>query len=180
MSMIKRMPKTAWFIAGALVAVLLVPATAAVAKGALKYTGIEGVSNGTGGINGVDVTGAGQILATDAEPNRYINATTEYFVQNAWNPVYSPPVGRRGIVNDIHVDVSTLTAAGGAVIFTIHTGSCSTGTGTPVDYLDFNEAGMTVLPYTPGLIVPAGASLCGLTNEANRTETTVTGYTIVG
>jgi hypothetical protein len=62
MSRIKRMPKLGWFILGIAVAVLLLPSTTAVAKTALKFTGIEGISG-----NQADVNTSHQLQVTDGE-----------------------------------------------------------------------------------------------------------------
>jgi hypothetical protein len=64
MSKFKNIPGLVWLVIGVLVTLLVIPSTAYAA--ALKFTGIEGTST-----NKADVTPAGQLLTTEANPTTF-------------------------------------------------------------------------------------------------------------
>ena len=73
MSKFKNIPGLVWLVIGVLVTLLVIPTTA-YAAGALKFVGIEGTST-----NKADVSPAGQLLTTEANPTMfrtYIDDTT--------------------------------------------------------------------------------------------------------
>jgi hypothetical protein len=153
MHRIKDMSRGGWIVIGILIALLLVPSGVAVAA-ALKYTGLEGTSG-----NKADVTPAGQLMTTEASAANSFNL---FGLSNVTETVV-PPGTQAAIVTNIHADVYDVAPAGGLplLLFDLYSGSCTSGTLiSNVDEILPSAAGMNVLPFTPGLVVAAGDSLC--------------------
>jgi hypothetical protein len=150
MSKIKNMSRGGWIVIGILIAMMLVPSGVAVAK-ALKYTGIEGTST-----NKADVTGDSQLLTTETDPTDIIQTDATEFTDN-FDVIYTPPAGRSGIIDQVHV--SALPGTNGFIQWYVGQSSCEDNYGT-IDYVDLTTPGLTVSPLTPGIVVPPGYEFC--------------------
>ena len=163
-----------WFIAGAFVAVLLVPSTVALAKSTLKFTGIEGAST-----NKVDVTPAGQLLTSEANPASYFDTGLVGVGVGSHQAVYSPPSGSVGILTDLHVDSWDLSTTDPYMYLYLDDATSCTATIFNLDEVDPAANGVTDLPFSPGQVIPAGDTLCA-TAEDMVSDITAIGYTISG
>jgi hypothetical protein len=170
MSKIKA-PRFVWFIVGALVTVLLVPSAVALAKSTLKFTGIEGTSS-----NKADVTPAGQLLTTEANPASYFDSGTKEVSSGALLAIYTPPSGSAGILTNAHVDSWSLTGTDPFLGLYLTNATCTTNT-FELDEVDPSANGVTDLPFGPGQVIPAGDTLCAGT-AAMSANVTAIGYTI--
>jgi hypothetical protein len=179
MAKIKSMPKAGWFVAGLAVALLLIP-TAAGAKAALKFTGIEGTSGSQ-----ADVTKAGQLQVAAASPSSlYQNGYFANAGGDTFSTVAQPPAGDALIVDHVHIVVEEVPTTGVPMYLTVRTGTnCATGSMVPgLNQPLFAAAlGVTDDPLTPGALVPSGDSLClQVYGTANTVDVvgTASGYTI--
>ncbi|HVC71567.1 MAG TPA: hypothetical protein VNC61_15035 [Acidimicrobiales bacterium] len=164
MSKIKKMSRGGWIVIGILIAMMMVPSGVAVAK-ALHFTGIEGTST-----NKADVSAAGQLLTTQAD------AGASY---TRWTPgITTPrslaviPAGDALIITSIHID--NISGTTGGVAFGIANNGCTSG--ATFDSVNFASNGITVLPYEPGVPVPAGDEVCAFPGGGWIGAATVTGY----
>ena len=152
MSKFRNIPGLVWLVIGVLVTLLVIPSTAYAA--ALKFTGIEGTST-----NKADVSPGGQLLTTSADPS------ASYNFLSAFSPDYTlaaqPPVGKALMITSLHFDVysNPNPADDPYEEIALYSGSC-VGFITTIDEVDPASEGVTVLPYDPGIPVPAGDSLC--------------------
>lgn len=157
-SKLKTLPAVAWLAIGVCVTAVVMP-TAAFASGALTWTGIEGQDKVK-----ANVTEAGQLLTAQADINSaFASSPIEVLDDAPLQTIYAPPSGQAAVVTSIHVSSfdlvqgqTTSTAA-----LKIGSGSCNTLIGS-VDVVDPSSDGDTVLPYSPGLVIPAGDLLCAL------------------
>jgi hypothetical protein len=187
MSRIKNMSRGGWIVAGILVATLLVPSGVAVAV-VLKYTGIKGANPTTATLTPAGVTGAGQLLTTNADPAySYVNGTPAaqnkgVFQGAGLTEVAAPLPTMALIITSIHISAFNVTATGDPFVqFNIQSGPCTEATQPgPFDELDTNTSGETVLPYEPGVVVPAGDVVCGESYNGLSAAVTVVGYSVPG
>jgi hypothetical protein len=173
MSKIKNMPGVAWLVIGILVTLLVIPSTAYAA--ALKFTGIEGSPSG----NKADVTGAGQLLTTEAQPpNLFGNSTSdvgEATVNSGGSSkavILNAPSDQALVMNELVVDVSAWTST--ATVNTwyelyISTNSCAGEVEYWYEYVNPTGLGSTQFPLTPGVPIPAGDALCVTGNSGTGT-----------
>jgi hypothetical protein len=146
-SKIKRIRGGWAFVAGLLVAMLLVPSVA-VAAG-LTFTGIEGVSK-----NKADVTPAGQLLTTQATPAFDFTCSEEFTPGQSQGMYLSDcniPEGFVPIITTLQIDAFSVLSpgAGDYVIITVDNQTPS----TYYQIADVNPAnvGDTVIPLSPGI-----------------------------
>lgn len=90
--------------------------------------------------------------------------------------VYGPPAGLAAVVTSIHVDVWGLSGSDPFVQLYIGNGACSANVKF-LDEVDPASNGETVLPFSPGYVIPAGDALCG-SQAAESTFVSAIGYTI--
>ena len=189
MSKFKSMPKFGWFVSGVVVTVLLIPTTAA-ASGVLKFVGIEGTSGqkanvtasgqlltngeiqGTSGSQ-ADVTGANQVLSTEATPpNLYEPHSVDVLEDGGTQVIAAPPSTPTGssalIIDSLHISVYLIGSPGAGTLFTfdVETGSCSgTRVGPYFQQVIPGTIGEIDIPLDPGVRVPAGDSLCAVSEH---------------
>jgi hypothetical protein len=152
---IRNISRPGWFIVGVVVAVLLIPTAAFAGGKALKFTGIEGSPSG----NKAEVTAANQLMTTQAGETNTFNI---FELSNATETVVGP-TAQPAVVTNIHADVYDLQPSGGLpdLLFDLYNGTCTRGVLiSNVDSIIPSAAGMNVLPFTPGLDIPTGDSLC--------------------
>jgi hypothetical protein len=160
----KNMPGVAWLVIGVSVTALVMP-TAAFAAG-ITWSGIEGQNK-----NKADVTAAGQLETSPADVNSAFHSQPFGFFSNS-NMVneYTPPSGDAAVITSIHVDMGGVPASGALV--DVDTGTSNGGFAAPcsasanVDQVDTATDGITILPYSPGYVLPAGQSLCAIVSSA--------------
>jgi hypothetical protein len=84
----------------------------------------------------------------------------------------APAAGQALVITSVHVN--TL-ATGGQVGLLISSDGCASGTN--FDYVTPGSTGNTVLPYSPGVLVPAGDSVCAFP-DGGPYAITVSGYSV--
>jgi hypothetical protein len=155
-----------------LAGVLFVPGLAAAKTSVLKFVGVQGTSG-----NQADVSRAGQVLTSPADANSYFDSGT-YAECGGCIPhaLYSPPSGQAGILTSLHVDAFNITLPGDYAYIQIGNSTCSTFIAN-VDVVSPTYSGMTIVPYSPGLVIPAGDSLC-ISANALTAQVSAMGYTV--
>lgn len=157
MSRLSNMPKMGWFFAGLVVAILVVPAAAG-AKAMLKFSGIEGTST-----NKADVTGANQLLTTEASASNIVQSNPVAYTPNSFglggpgSPIVTAPAGIPLIVDILHINVDTVPSAGLKII--VGNSGCTSALST-LAFDSPSTAGEHDVELTPGALLPAGDSLC--------------------
>lgn len=166
MSKIKGVPKFVWFVAGALVAVLLVPSGVALAKGTLKFTGIEGTST-----NKADVSPAGQLLTNEADPSSFV---TTPLIDSCTSGSYTVPSGFAFIITAVNSYPHSTTGE-----IDLFDGPASSPCESLLEAtLTPSTANTVHQDFQPGIAVPAGDGL-GVDNEAGASGTVeVYGYLV--
>jgi hypothetical protein len=162
MSKFKNIPGLVWLVIGVLVTLLVIPSTAYAA--ALKFTGIEGTST-----NKADVTPAGQLLTTEAQPSNLLGGSSEGrgdFLGSAAGPttvVFTAPSNEAVVMDSLWLDVVYWTTSAGAdTAYALYVGNstCTTSVGDWAITVNPTGFGTTEVPLTPGVAVPAGDALC--------------------
>lgn len=167
LSKIKNLKGGTGFIAGLLIAMLLIPSVA-VAAG-LRFTGIEGTSK-----NKADVTAGGQLLTTNVAPsNIYQSAQVNLFSPSR---IVLAPTTNAIVVTTLHLDVSALSGSSGTVTVFAANGSCG-GTETFSMTVQVAAIGEIDVPFGPGLPIAAGDALCAGPFDAT-TQGQASGYLV--
>jgi hypothetical protein len=181
LSKIKSVRGGTGFVVGLLVAMLVVPSVAVAAT--LRFTGIEGTNGTTSTLNKAGVTSANQLETSSAGPSSaYSLEAAVDFLNDSWVVVAQPPSGDALMVTSIHVDTFYDPTTGPTeqpeptLDLALFTGSCSGFIGF-TDAISPSTNGETVLPYDPGLPIPAGDSLCGFASNL-QVSTTAVGYSV--
>jgi hypothetical protein len=156
-----------------LVTLLVIPSTAYAA--ALKFTGIEGTST-----NKADVTTAGQLEVAPAGPGSYF--ADAYGFSSGGDTlavVATPPAGDALIVQTVHLDIS-LFGSGVYLYLGVQTGASCSGSqvGSYDEGFTPQSAGDIDVPLEPGVVVPAGDSLCLRAFGTVDVSPSATGYTV--
>ena len=171
MSKFKNIPGLVWLVIGVLVTLLVIPSTAYAA--ALKFTGIEGTST-----NKADVTPAGQLLTTEAQPGNllggsstdvgYISGSTTF----ASGVLFKAPSTEAVVLDALTLSVrGYATSASGNTYYDVYvgTGTCSGQVGSWLLSITPTGFGTTEVPLTPGVAIPAGDSVCSESQTASGT-----------
>jgi hypothetical protein len=160
---IKKMRGTTGFVIGAIAALLLVPSVA-------EASGITLVHIvGAGSANQAAVTDARQLLVTPAQPANTVQSQQQYFYSgHVFKPIVTAPADYAIVVSNIAVDAYVVPSPGGFNDLQVYLspsprGACTAGEGWE-HYFFPTGVGEIDLPTSPGLIVPAGWSLCGWEN----------------
>jgi hypothetical protein len=159
----KKMRGTTGFVIGILAALLLVPSVA-VASG---ITPVHIVGDTSG--NKAEVTDAKQVLVTPAEPVNTVQSQQQYFYAGHVSlPIVTAPAGDAIVVSNIAVDAYSVPAPGGSNDLQVYlspapSGACNSAQGWE-HYFFPTGVGEIDMPTSPGLIIPAGWSLCGWEN----------------
>ena len=174
MSKIKNMSRAGWIITGVVAAVVLAPT---VAVAATTVVNIKGSPSG----NKADVSAAGQLLTTTADPSNFFQSGSGYLASSL-SPVTTPPVGLALVVTTLHIDVYTdpSPGSGNFVDFIVDSGTTCTGSrvGSYEQIIDPGSVGEIDSPLDPGLGIPAGDALCGVEAGSVAAEASVSGYTV--
>jgi hypothetical protein len=136
------------------------------------------------GVNQAKVDAAGSLQAADAPATKFVSARLDLSGSTGSLVVAAPPAGKALVVKTIQVDTTfdPAPAPGEVTVFFVGASSCSGGRiGTSAPTVTPAGLGATVLPFDPGLAVPAGDALCGesLDNQATGVAFTVNVYGII-
>jgi hypothetical protein len=178
MSRIKNMSRGGYILVGFLVAMLLVPSGVAVAK-ALKFTGVQGTSG-----QRADVTGASQLLATEASPANYYANGNGLFSNFGGNFIDAAPgSGHALIVKSVDLDTQIFTAPPGTntYVFLFVGDSTCTDDFLVLNFVNITSFGTLHLSYEPGVSIPDGEALCSVGSASSGAlsgTTTVVGYQV--
>jgi hypothetical protein len=176
MSRIKNPPSVVWLVIGVLVTLLVVP-TAAVAAG-LKITEVEGTSTHV-----ANVTSAGQLLTTEANPRDFFqNANEGPSTSGVFVPVAVPPSPYALVVTTVHLDTyaDPTPGFGQYAFLVVETGTSCTGSdvGSYFQILNPGGIGEIDIPVAPGLGIPSGDALCAESGGSVGIGASVSGYTV--
>jgi hypothetical protein len=169
------MSRAAWIVTGVVAALVVVPTVAVAATSVVSLKG-----NPSG--NKADVTGAGQLLTTTANPASFFQSGSTDVSSSAYSTVATPPAGLAVVVTTIHVTVfaDSSPGAGQYVEFLVETGTGCTGSqlGTYSQVINPASVGEVDVPLEPGLGIPAGDALCGLVEGSVQADASVSGYSV--
>ncbi len=154
-----------------------------IAAATVAYTGIEGTNGATATVNHADVTSAGQLLTTEANPSTFVQTTDVNLVgPSSLTVIAKPTTNDALIVTTIHYDVyaDTTPGTGQNVVLFVETGSTCTSSvaGTFFHHVNPGSDGEIDMPVTPGLVIAKGDALCGIANGSVDSEVSVSGYTV--
>ncbi len=152
---------------------MLVPT---VAVAATTVVSIKGNPSG----NKADVSPAGQLLTTTADPSSFFQSASQD-LSGSSTFVATPPAGLALVVTSIHVDVYADPSPGSGeyVDFIIESETCSGACiGEYAQVINPGSVGEVDVPLEPGLGIPAGDALCGDVAGSVNAEASVSGYTV--
>ena len=159
----KKMKGTTGFLIGVIAALLLVPSVAEASGITLVH-----IAGGASG-NQAEVTAAKQLLITPAQPVNTVQSQQQYFYSgHVFLPIVTAPAKYAIVVSNIAIDAYSVPTPGGANDLDVYLspaphGACNSGQGW-YHYFFPTGVGEMNLPVSPGLVVPAGWSLCGWEN----------------
>jgi hypothetical protein len=163
MPRIKSMSRGGWIVVGFLIAMMLAPSGIAAAT-ALGYTGIEGTSH-----NKADVTPAGQLLTTEAQPSDLLGGSSSDWgeiIGTSATPTYTvftASSNQAVVMDSLSLNVTYWSSSGiSAATYSLFVGNsaCSETVGDWFIEISPTGYGTTEVPLTPGVAVPAGDALC--------------------
>jgi hypothetical protein len=158
---IKKMRGTTGFVIGVIAALLIVPSVAEASGITLVH--LVGAKSG----NQAEVTDARQLLVTQAQPASTVQSPQAvFFSGHASGPIVTAPAKYAIVVSNIAVDAYSVPIPGtdDFVVYLTpapNSGKCNAPVGTWTHYFILAGIGEVDLPVSPGLVVPAGWSLCG-------------------
>jgi hypothetical protein len=158
-------------VLGVILALILVPTAAMATTTLTTIIGHSGFK--------ADVAPTTQLLTGEAAPSKYVQSADVQVISNGnYFPIVAPAAGAATVVDEIHVDTYATSGSSGFILDIQTTASCSgTTDGTYSHTLNPGEIGETDIPMSPGLVVPAGDSLCVASNGPSA-EVNVSGYNI--
>jgi hypothetical protein len=128
------------------------------------------VINDPSGTNRALVDGAGSLQTADAPATEFLSERAFFTGTSADQTVVTPRTGKALVVKTIQVNTMINPAPGPNeyIVFFVGNSSCTqAGRSNPV--VTPAGLGVTVLPFDPGLAVPAGDVLCGRSNDTSAT-----------
>jgi hypothetical protein len=180
MPKLKNMSRGGYIVVGIVAALVLVPT--GIAAAAVAYTGIEGTNGATATVNHADVTSAGQLLTTEANPSNFVQTSPSYVdTTSSFTEIATPKSGDALIVTSIHFDVLADPTPGGEDYIWVQEdagSTCTSPVGTWRYFLNPPTIGGFDLPLSPGLVVAKGDALCGLVADSVTADVSVSGYTV--
>jgi hypothetical protein len=128
----------------------------AVSQSSLTWNGIEGQDKVK-----ANVTGAGQLLTAPADVNTAFQSATLQ-VNDEISALYGPPSGEAAVITSIHLSYYDVTGTTAFAVLEAGAPSGRQGCAATTDVDEVNAAttGSTILPYSPGYVVPAGDVIC--------------------
>jgi len=145
------------------------------------------VTDATSGQHAI-VNGDGSLTVAQASPKNFFTRSTGAD-SGTFKRIVAAPSGHALVVTSIDIDifVASLTGIGHNVEIAVSktNNTCSATASDPASHfpaLDFNPGtiGLTVVPFQPGLVVPANRALCVLNSDPSHinAEVYVFGYQI--
>jgi hypothetical protein len=117
---------------------------------------------------------SGSVTATQASPSSYVQGTLLGLTNSSGcKPVLTPPAGKALIVTGVQIDTYADPTPGSANWVDL-----SIMCGAPVANVNPPGVGPTVLPFQPGLVVPAGSSLSAQALGGVQAEVYAYGYLV--
>ena len=142
----------------------------------------RGENGATATVNHADVTSAGQLLTTEANPNTFVQSgDIDLGTVPDFTVIAKPKTSDALIITTIHLDVFADPTPGGNdyIVLYVGTGStCGSQVGSWDHYVDPATMGEIDIPYAPGLVVAKGDALCGFVSDAVEAEASVSGYNV--
>jgi hypothetical protein len=181
MPKLKNLSRGGYIVIGIIVTLIMVPT--GIAAAAVAYNGIEGTNGATATANHADVTSAGQLLTTEANPSNFVQ-TGPALVEptSSYTRIATPKSGDALIVTSIHFDVIAVPNPGDADVIFLQEETGSTCTGNQVGtwryVLNPPTIGGSDLPLSPGLVVAKGDALCGIVENGVNADISISGYTV--
>lgn len=163
-----------WLAAGVAAGLVLAP-TAAVAAG-IGMTSLVG-PNGTKAA----VARTGQVITATADPNEIRGFVSSIEGDDSESPctkLYSPPHGYSFVVTQIVTDTWENPTPGADNDVAIYTGTTSQNCKTEVNDVNPPSFGDQVLPFTPGMVIPAGDDISAIAYGGISVELYGLGYLV--
>ena len=163
-----------WLAIGVAVGVILAPA-AAVAAG-IGVTSLVG-PNGTK----ATVARSGQLLTAQADPNMirdFVADTDGDGSSSGCDKAYGPPKGYSFVLTQISVDTWTNTTPGADNDTLILLGTAKSNCLDPIGDVNSPGIGELTIPFSPGIVVPAGDDVGIVTNGNVNAEAYGEGYLV--
>jgi hypothetical protein len=118
---------------------------------------------------------SGSLTATQASASNFVRATVFGLAgSSGCVVVLAPPAGKALIVTGVEVDTFDDPSPGAGQHVSLDVSSCS----TQVADVNPPSVGATVLPFQPGLVVPAGSNLSAFVSGALQAEVYAYGYLV--
>jgi hypothetical protein len=181
MSKLKNLSRGGYIVIGIIAALILVPT--GIAAATVAYTGIGGTNGATATVNHADVTSAGQLLTTEANPSTFVQTADVAMNSSSGVVVIAKPKTNDAlIVTTLHYDVYADPSPGSGqnIVLDEMAGSTCSGSavGTWLHYVNPATDGETDISLAPGLVIAKGDALCGEANGSVAGEVSISGYTV--
>jgi hypothetical protein len=190
-SKMKNLSRAGWAIVGLVAAMLLIPTMAVAAT--VTYNGIEGTNGTTTTLNKADVSSAGQLLTTPAQPSKYEDfyGPLDSYGTTQCKTVDTIPSGESFIAEQVEVDAFQLSSPGTYTSpagvysnsnFTVYADPPAYGGGCDQYFMTSGVApggtvGNVVIPIVPGYVVPSGYYI-DVYSQGLDAEVYITGYLV--
>lgn len=143
MSRFKNMSRAGYIVIGFTIALSVVPTAAAATS---IYDGIVGTSG-----HEANVTGAGQLLTTEASPATTWTHSSEYASPGDTEVYFDVPPNEFPVLTGVQVDTSRDPSPGQGSAITLYDSSCGTCTAKVIAAVNPPTIGNTTIPFSPGL-----------------------------
>ena len=143
MSTFKSMSRSGYIVIGIVIALLVVPTASAATS---IYNGILGTSG-----HEANVTGAGQLLTTEASPANIWTHSSEYASPSETEVYFDVPAEEFPVLTGVQVDTSRDPAPGAGSGVIIYDSTCGTCLAKVIAAVNPPTVGNTTVPFAPGL-----------------------------
>ncbi len=143
MSIFKRMSRGGYIVIVIVIALLVAPTASAATS---IYNGIVGTSG-----HEANVTGAGQLLMTEASPATTWTHSTEYASPGDTEVYFNVPAEEFPVLTGVQIDTSKDPSPGAGSSVTIYDSTCGTCLVKVIAAINPPTVGNTVIPFSPGL-----------------------------
>lgn len=143
MSNFKSMSRAGYIVIGIVIALLLIPTASAATS---IYNGIVGTSG-----HEANVTGAGQLLTTEASPANTWTHSTQYSSPGIVEVYFNVPAEEFPVLTGVQLDTSKDPSPGAGSAVMIYDSTCGTCVATIIAAVNPPTIGNTTIPFAPGL-----------------------------
>jgi hypothetical protein len=160
----------------AIIITLAVVAAFPAAANAVSGSSVFVTNPVTGTVAAVDATGKLQVA--EATPKNFFVDSRNVFASGAM-VVVAPSAGHALVVTSLAIDTYMDTTPGGLDFLELYISHANATCGlhaVDIDVLNPATIGQTVVPFQPGLVVPAGRALCVLDGDATHLQADVFAY----